>query len=275
MSLKGQNIRVNGVNLNVVIEGKGPVVILLHGFPDSAYLWRNQILPLSGEGYRVIAPDLRGFGDSDAPEGKGHYLVDTIVRDVTALVDRLGVGRAIVTGHDWGSVIGWTLSVRHPELVDRYIALSVGHPQAYKKADPMQMLRAWYTAVFQIPGLAEKTMPANDWFIMRRITRNHPETRHWIEDLSRPGRITAGLNWYRANMARMLLTNLPPAKVPVLGIWSAGDIFLTEAQMRGSAKYVDAPWRYERIEDSSHWIPLDAPGRLNRILLEYFKQPVR
>jgi pimeloyl-ACP methyl ester carboxylesterase len=275
MNLKAQIIRVNDINLNIVMQGTGPAVILLHGFPDSAYLWRNQIPVLAEAGYKVIAPDLRGFGDSDAPEGKKHYTTDKLVGDVIALMDYLGVSKACVVGHDWGAIIGWILSIFHPELVDRYVAISVGHPKVYSTAGLEQKLRAWYAVAFQLYGIAELTIRMNNWFMLRKLTKDHPETNHWIDDLSRRGYLTAGMNWYRANLMKMLLGNFPPSKVPTLGIWSSGDIFLTEDQMKNSGAYVDAPWRYEKIEGSSHWIPLDAAERLNQLLIEYIKQPLR
>lgn len=272
MSLKGQTIAAGGVKLNVAVEGKGPDVMLLHGFPDSASLWRNQIPALVDAGYRVIAPDLRGFGDSDAPVGRKHYTIDTIVQDVEAVMDRTGIKSCCLVGHDWGAIIGWAFAISRPERVERYVALSVGHPRSYSRAGIEQKLRAWYAVSFQFKGIAEKVTKARDWFIMRRFTNNHPECERWIEDMSRPGRLTAGMNWYRANLVRMLVGDFPNVKVPVMGIWSSGDRYLTERQMTDSAAYVEAPWRYERIEESSHWIPLDAPRELNEVLMEYFGQ---
>jgi pimeloyl-ACP methyl ester carboxylesterase len=274
MSLKRQTIEINGIKLNVIIEGNGPEVILLHGFPDSAYLWRNQIPELVKAGYRVIAPDLRGCGDSDAPEGKTNYTIDTLIKDVTGLMDHLGIKCAPVVGHDWGAILGWFLAIEHPDRVDRYVALSVGHPTAYKKGGIEQKLRSWYAAAFQFPAIPEILTRSFNWLLMRVLTQNHPEMVHWIEDKSRPGRLTAGMNWYRANFTRMLFGNAGHVEVPVFGIWSTGDIYLTERQMKMSTLYVDAPWRYERIENSSHWIPLDAPERLNKLLIEYLKQTI-
>jgi len=271
MSLKGQTIAAGGVKLNVVVEGKGPDVMLLHGFPDSASLWRNQIPVLEDAGYRVIVPDLRGFGESDAPVGKKNYTIDTIVKDVESVMDQTGTKKCWLVGHDWGAIIGWAFATSHPDRVERYVAISVGHPRAYSKAGIEQKLRAWYAVSFQFTGIAERVTRAHDWFIMRRLTNNHPECKRWIEDMSRPGRLTAGMNWYRANLVRMLAGDFPNVKVPVLGIWSTGDIYLTERQMKDSAAYVDATWRYERIEGSSHWIPLDVPQRLNELLLDYLK----
>jgi pimeloyl-ACP methyl ester carboxylesterase len=274
MSLKRQTIEINGIKLNVVIEGNGPEVILLHGFPDSAYLWRNQIPALVKAGYRVIAPDLRGCGETDAPVGKANYTLNTLIKDVTGLMDHLGIKHAPVVGHDWGAILGWFLAIEHPDRVDRYVALSVGHPTAYKKGGIEQKLRSWYAAAFQFPAIPEILTRSFNWLLMRVLMQSHPEMVHWIEDKSRPGRLTAGMNWYRANFTRMLFGNAGHVEVPVFGIWSTGDIYLTERQMKMSTLYVDAPWRYERIENSSRWIPLDAPERLNKLLIEYLKQPI-
>jgi len=274
MSLKGQIIEVNGIRLNVAIEGDGPDVILLHGFPDSAYIWRKQIPALVKAGYRVVAPDLRGCGDSEAPEGKTNYTIDTLIKDVTGLMDHLGIKRARMIGHDWGAILGWYVAIEHPERVDRYVALSVGHPTAFKKAGIEQKLRSWYAYAFLPPVIPEIVTRSFNWLLMRVLTKNHPEMDRWIEDGSRPGRLTAGMNWYRANVIRLLFGSTKHARVPAFGIWSSGDIFLSERQMKLSTLYVDAPWRYERIENSSHWIQLDAPEHLNKLLIEYLGQSI-
>lgn len=268
MTFKNRKITVNNINLNVVIEGNGRPVVLLHGFPDSSRIWRNQIKFFAEHGFQVVVPDLRGFGKSDAPEGKENYALEKIIGDVIALMDKLDIKCAPVIGHDWGAVIGWVLAIWNPERVERYVAISVGHPLAYR-SDLMQKLLSWYAVLFQIPFLSEKGVMAMNWFLLRKLTGNHPETNNWISDLSRKGRLTAGLNWYRANFLRLLLENFPKARVPVLGIWSSGDIFLSRGQMLKSAAYVDGPWKYERIDGASHWIPLDVPERLNHLLLEY------
>lgn len=268
MSLKGQSIKINNLQFNVVIEGKGAPVILLHGFPDSAYVWRKQINALQQKGYQVIVPDLRGKGDSEAPPERKQYGIDIICSDVVALMDYLGIEKARVIGHDWGAVTGWVFAGHYPERVKCYVAMSVGHPRAYR-SNIEQLLRGWYTVLFQIPYVAEQSIRAFDWLLLRLLTNNHTEMNHWIADLSRKGRLSAALNWYRANEIHMLFGDFPQIKVPVHGIWSTGDIFLSETPMLLSARYVDAPWSYERIEGSGHWIPLDAPERLNTILIDY------
>lgn len=264
---------IDGVGLEVLTAGEGEPVLLLHGFPDSAELWRFVIPRLVGAGYRVIAPDQRGFGRSDAPAGRDSYAVRRIGADAIAVLDRLGVKRAKLVGHDWGAAIGWWLAGVHPQRFERYAALSVGHPAAYAGAGLEQKLKGWYVWAFQLPGAAELLFGANDFAMFRRLVRNHPETGRWVADLSRPGRLTAALNWYRANFASLASPAAASlrVKIPVMGVWSSRDAALSEDQMTGSARFVDAPFRYERIEGVGHWIPLDAPDRLSDLLISFFE----
>jgi len=275
MSGEGQLLKANGIHLNVIIRGKGQDVILLHGFPDTAYLWRNQIDPIVQAGYRVIVPDLRGCGNSEAPVGKSKYKLETLVKDVIALMDLLRIDQASIVGHDWGAALGWHVAIAHPERVKRYVALSVGHPLSYKKAGIEQKLRSWYAIFITLPYIPEILFRSFNWSFLRAFVQNHSETSQWIKDKSRPGRLTAALNWYRANVWRLLFGAAQKLKVPAFGIWSTGDIYLTERQMLMSGAFVDSSWRYERIENSGHWIPLDAPDRLNQILIDYLGEAMR
>jgi len=272
MSTPGKSMEINGLYLNVLDEGKGDPVLLLHGFPDSNYLWRGVIPNLVKEGCRAIAPDQRGFGESDAPEGKEHYDMEQIARDSIAVLDELGIEKANLVAHDWGAMIGWLLAGKYPERFKNYTAISVGHPMAYASAGFEQKKKGWYVLFFQLSGIAEKVFMANDWAIFRKTVNDHPEMDHWIEDLSRPGRLTAGMNWYRANLMKLLKTDFPRVRIPVFGIWSTEDVALAEDQMIGSAAYVDAPWRYERMEGISHWVPVDAPEELSGLILDFIKQ---
>lgn len=268
---QGRRIRVNGIELNVVVEGQGPDVLLLHGFPDSLEVWREQIPALVAAGYRVIAPDLRGYGASEAPEGRNAYAIAEVVADLVALLDVLGVSRTRLVGHDWGAVLGWQLCIRHAGRIDRYAALSVGHPNAYARASLEQKLKGWYVLLFQVPGLAEWLLRANHWWGFRRFARFDDEMPHWIAKLSAPGRLTAGINYYRANLGLLLRWNWPTVTVPVMGVWSDGDDFLTESQMRDSRRYVSAPFRYERIAGANHWLQLTAAARVNALLLDFLR----
>lgn len=272
MSLKGALMKINGINLNVLIEGEGDPVLLLHGFPDSNYLWRGVIPILTNAGYKVIAPDQRGFGESDAPEGKENYDMALIAKDAIAILDELGFEKVKMVAHDWGAMIGWFLAGHYPDRFESYICISVGHPKAYAHAGFEQKRKGWYVLFFQLGGVAEKVLIANDWSLFRKNVRNHPEVEHWISDLSRPGRLRAGMNWYRANLSYLWKADFPRVKIPVFGIWSTDDVALAEDQMINSAAFVDANWQYERIEGGSHWVPVDEPEKLSNLIIDYFKK---
>ena len=261
---------LDGVELNVLVAGEGEPVLLLHGFPDSAQLWRKITPALTAAGYQVIAPDQRGFGRSAAPQGVRHYTIKQIVRDAIAVLDRLQIERAKLVGHDWGAVIGWSLAGAHGHRFERYAALSVGHPRAYAAAGLEQKLKAWYVLAFQLPGLAETVFGAADFALFRAFMGGHPELDHWIADLKRPGRLTAALNWYRANFPKLVSPGFPRVQIPVMGVWSERDQALAEDQMVNSAAYVDGPFRYERLARIGHWMPLDAPDPLAALLLDFF-----
>jgi len=264
-----RRIVVDGVALNVVVEGDGPDVLLVHGFPDSHQVWRKQIPALVAAGYRVIAPDMRGFGDSDAPAAVSAYAVPRFVADLVGVLDALGVARVRLVGHDWGAVCGWALAIAHPGRVDRYVAMSVGHPSAYPRGGLAQKLKGYYVLVMQPPGVAEFLMRVGGWRLFRWITRYPTEFPRWQADLSRPGRLTAAIGIYRANLGLILARRYPNVKMPVLGIWSSRDIALAERQMVLSGEYVDAGWRYERVDGASHWLQLDQPDRINALLLDF------
>jgi len=268
-----KQIRVGDLNFHVVDEGSGPAVLLLHGFPDSSDLWRNQIPALVGAGLRVIAPDLRGFGESDKPPEVEAYALPVLLQDSVGLLDTLSIERAHVVCHDWGAAVGWMLAALQPARVDRFVALSVGHLNAFWQAGLDQKEKSWYTLLFQFRGLAEEILARNNWKLFRDWVRHHPETDKWVKDLARPGALTAGLNWYRANMGpEVFLTDpqlLPPVQAPTLAVWSSGDAYLTEAPVVRSAEWVTGSWQYERLEGASHWMQFDQPARLNELLVKF------
>jgi pimeloyl-ACP methyl ester carboxylesterase len=261
----------DGVELAVLDEGEGRPVLLLHGFPDSARVWRHQVAALGSAGMRTLAPDLRGFGESDKPAAVEDYAIARSVDDMVALLGALGIERAHVVGHDFGAVVAWALAARFPELVDRLVVMSVGHPAAERTLEDRE--KAWYQLLFQFAEVSETVLQRDDWKLFREWLRNDGDLEHYLADLSRPGALTAGLNWYRANRAPQLELQprdpLPAVVAPTLGLWSSGDNYLTEHRMIRSQQYVTGPWRYERIEGASHWMQLDAPGRVNELLLEF------
>lgn len=273
--LPRRRVDVNGITLAVVDAGSGPPVVLLHGFPDSADLWRHQLPVLVEAGYRVIAPDLRGFGESDRPEDVASYDIPVVLEDVRALAEALGFDRFRLVGHDWGAVLGWLFAAAYPERVERYAALGVGFPSRRPTFEELE--KYWYIFLWQLEGVAEDVIRANGWRLMREWLREgrpdaSPDVERSLRDLARPGALTAGLCWYRA-IARpeAILQDelpLPDVTCPVLGVWSELD-FLPESRMTLSRENVTGPWRYERLDGIGHWIPTQAPDRLNELLLEF------
>ena len=265
----------DGVSLAVQDEGDGPAVVLLHGFPDSSYLWRYQVRALVEAGFRVVAPDLRGFGESDKPQEVEAYRITTIARDVVALVDALDIERAHVVGHDWGAGLAWVLAGLHAERVERLVAMSVGHPSTQRDPPLEQREKSWYTLWFQFEGLAEAAMPRDDWRLLREWTRGRGDIERYVRDFERPGALRAGLNWYRANVSpqRELAPkrDFPAIAASTLGIWSSGDAYLLEGPLKRSGEHVTGGWRYERIEGASHWLQLDAPDRVTELLLDFLR----
>ena len=272
MTTSMRRIRVNGVELSVRIEGDGPPVLLVHGFPDCHDVWRRQIPALVAAGFRVVAPDTRGCGDSEAPAGSRNYRGDVIIADLLALLDALDIDKVRLVSHDMGSAICWRLCMQHPERVDRFVTLSVGHPGAYATAPLEQKLKGWYVIFMLLRGFAEWVLRLRDWRAFRALVRYDDEAPLWIAKLSRPGRLTAAVNYYRGNAWGYIVPRRwPSVRVPTLGVWSSGDLFLAESQMVASQRYVDAPWRYERIDGANHWLQLTAPESVNELLLDYLR----
>ncbi|REE95614.1 alpha/beta fold hydrolase [Thermomonospora umbrina] len=260
------------MELHVSDVGEGPAVLLLHGWPDTHELWAPQVAALNAAGYRTIAPDLRGFGLSPKPEGVEHYDVGSLFGDLLGVLDRCGVERAHVVGHDWGGALAAVLASLAPERVSSATFVSVGHPAAFATAGWEQREKSWYMLLFQFPEVAERWLSQNDFANFREWSR-HPDPEPVIARLRDPAALTASLNVYRANLPPDSFLNpppeLPPIQAPAMGIWCTGDIALTEAAMTGTEDHVAGSWRYERLEDADHWPQLSAPDRLGALLLDF------
>jgi pimeloyl-ACP methyl ester carboxylesterase len=279
-------LRVNGIAMNVAQAGpeSGTPVLLLHGFPESWWSWRHQIDALATAGYRVIAPDLRGFGETEKPADPAAYRIGILVDDVLGLLDALGLERAAVVSHDWGAALAWRLAMVAPRRLTSLVVVSTGHPGANTAAGLSQRQKSWYMLWFLFDGVAEKALPADDWALYRDWVFDgakpgtDPDLDRHVADLSRPGALTAGLNWYRANIRpESFVRNLaalaaPPVPMPVMGVWSDQDPALGREQMVGSGEFVSGPWRYEQIDGVDHWVPAHAPDRLNELLLDWLGQ---
>ncbi|WP_137172654.1 alpha/beta fold hydrolase [Massilia sp. HP4] len=269
MDVVSQYANVNGLNMHYVTAGEGAPVVLLHGFPDTHAIWRRQIPALAAAGFRVIAPDLRGYGKTDMPGEAGAYAIDFLADDVLRLMDALGIEQATVVGHDWGALIGWHLAMHAPQRVSRYAALSVGHPKAIAKAGLGQKLRFWYMGVFVTPVLAETLLKAGNWAALRSMNRSREQQQLWIDALAPQGRLTAALNYYRANLKASSTRRWKPVDVPVLGVWSEHDPALGERQMLETREQCRAGFQYARIDGVGHWLQLSGAEKLNTLLIEF------
>lgn len=269
-----KKVMVGGLEFPVLDIGSGPAVLLLHGFPDTHALWRKQVGPLVAAGYRVVAPDLRGFGDAPRPQGIADYHPRLILGDVIGLLDVLDIKQARVVGHDWGAVVSWLLAMHYPERVERLMVMSVGAPGNPVFYSIEQREKSWYLLFFQFEGVAEEALQHDNWALLRGMMRNEGDIEQAIARFaSRPGLLTAGLNWYRAFLKPQRpdpkAPTVPRVKAPVLGVWSDGDHFLTEAQMKTSDKLVSGSWRYERVDGAGHWLMLDKPEAVTRLMLGF------
>ena len=265
-------VDVDGVGIEYEVTGEGPAVVLLHGFPDSGRLWRHQIPALAEAGFSVIVPDMRGYGRSDKPAEASAYAMNLLAGDVLAVLSAAGAERAHVVGHDWGAGVAWAIALFAPQRVDHLVALSVGHPATFFADGFEQHEKSWYMLLFQFAGIAEQWLSAEDWANLRAWLP-HPDADAAIAELEQNGSLTPGLNYYRANIPpeRLLAPalQLPPIQAPTMGMWSSADPALTEGQMTRSAASVAGPWRYERLEGLGHWMQLEAPEEVNRLLLDF------
>ncbi|MEX1364267.1 MAG: alpha/beta fold hydrolase [Nannocystaceae bacterium] len=274
-------VQLDEVRLHVVEAGEGPLVVLLHGFPEFWYSWRFQIPVLVRAGFRVVAPDMRGYNLSDKPSGVRAYRVERLAADIAQLVDRLGERRAAVVGHDWGGLVAWWFAMRHPDRLSRLSVLNCPHPehQLAMMRDREQLRRSSYMLAFQLPVLPERRLLANDGEVLRRTFRTDPvregafsdsDVDRYVQALS-GGSAHAAINYYRALLRRSpfaLRRALRPVQQPVQVIWGARDHHLGQQYARPSAALA-ADLRYDVIEDASHWVQVDRPAQVNARLKEF------
>ncbi len=277
-------VETNGVRLHAVEAGSGPLVLLLHGFPEFWYSWRRQIPALAEAGFRAVAPDLRGYNLSEKPRGVAAYSVPRLADDVAGLVRALGETSAFVAGHDWGGALAWYLPLLRPGLVRKLAILNAPHPAAFRrelKASKEQRRKSRYILLFQLPWLPERRIRRNDFAMLAKMLRRDPvragafsddDIARFKEALARPGALTAALNWYRAALRHP--PRLPRERrsidVPTLVVWGEKDRYLGTTLVEGLERWV-ADLRIERLPEASHWVQADAPERVNELLIPFFR----
>jgi pimeloyl-ACP methyl ester carboxylesterase len=280
--MTGKFVTVNNIKLHYVEEGAGKLVILLHGFPEFWYSWRNQI-PVLSKKYKVVAPDMRGYNISAKPQGIKNYAVDVLVEDIVQLIGALGQEKAIIVGHDWGGVVAWALATLHPEMVQKLVVINIPHPSEMRKAlygfNLRQIIRSYYIFLFQLPWLPEKFMGRDLYALFERIfKRFNPKGKGLTpEEISRyevafsePGALTGTINYYRAALRYPLILNTEKLlAMPVLMIWGEQDKALGKELSFNTAKYCK---QFEVVYDpgSGHFIQHDNPHLVNAELLKFF-----
>ena len=274
------------VRLHYVEAGEGPLVLLLHGFPQFWYQWRHQVPALVEAGFRVVAPDMRGYNLSDKPPGVRAYRVELLARDVERLIPACGERTAAVVGHDWGAIAAWIAVMRHPERVEKLAILNVPHPARFLDGllSPMQLLRSSYVFFFQIPRLPEEVIRAGDFALLRSVLGRDPvrpgaltaeDIERYIEAIARPGTLTATINYYRALLrypgeTRALLQRV---EAPVLVIWGERDRFLSRRLAEPPHLWVPNLVHVKCLPDASHWVAEDCPLEVNTLLLDFLRSP--
>lgn len=275
-------IETNGIRLHTAVAGPedGELVVLLHGFPEFSYGFHHQMEELAASGYRVVAPDQRGYHLSDKPEQIEDYTINKLSDDIAGLIEAFGETSAIVIGHDWGGAVAWHLAAAKPEYVKKLIAINIPHPAAMPRVflkNPLQWLKSSYMAFFQLPEVPEKLMAANDFESMKQAMKGtarpdaftEQELVRYKDAWSQPGALTGMLNWYRA-IRKGSLMQMPkaPLRMPVRIIWGLGDQFLSPMLATESLKFcenAELVW----VGEATHWVHHEQPEIVNRLIKEF------
>src|SRR5262245_30364758 len=283
IELREGNAKVGDVSLHYVEAGDGdaPLIVLLHGFPEFWFGWRLQIAPLAEAGFRVVAPDTRGYNLSSKPEGFEAYDVDLLAADIRGLIGALGAESALVVGHDWGGSIAWTTAINHPEVVERLAILNAAHPRRLSQGlhHPNQLRKSWYVLFFALPALPEQVVNLRDGHCYRHFLEdaNPPYTAEeigrYVEAWSQPGASAALIDYYRASVRQSqteAAAKLRPISAPTLVIWGGRDSYLGSDLAEPERDDVPNLDRVERLPDASHWVHHDEAERVNELLIDFF-----
>lgn len=282
-NIRFSRIATNGISLHVAEAGPtdGPLVVLLHGFPEFWYCWRAQIGPLAEKGFHVVAPDQRGYNLGDKPRGAAAYDLDALAKDIIGLADFFGAQKFRLAGHDWGGNVGWWLAQNYPARVERFVSISAGHPAVWRErmeTDPVQRQKSTYVKLFRIPLFPEYIIRRRNFEAIagaitateRPGTVSETELDRYREAWSQKGAITGGLNWYRAILKR----RFPSWKqiqitVPTLAIWGDKDVYGDEKLIAESIALCSRG-ELIRLENATHWTLQDEPDKVNTFLQAFF-----
>jgi pimeloyl-ACP methyl ester carboxylesterase len=272
-------ITTNGLKLHYVTQGTGPLMLMLHGFPECWYSWRHQI-PVFAQYFQVVAVDLRGYNDSDKPKEQSAYVMDEFIKDVEGLIRGLGHEKCILVGHDWGGAIAWSFAYAHPNMVERLIILNLPHPAKFSQGlfQPQQLLRSSYIFLFQLPGIPELLLQSGDYQIIPKTIQgtafnkdafNQQDLDFYQKAAAKPGALTAMLNYYRNVFSNSLFNRTwGILDVPTLMIWGENDTALGKELTYGSEDYVKN-LEIKYIPACGHWVQQEKPELVNQYIREF------
>ncbi len=280
-----RTIRANNIDFAYDEAGAGDdIALCLHGFPESRFSWRHQLPVLAQAGWHAVAPDLRGYGDTTRPTGRAAYELRHLVDDAAALFDAFGARRRLLVAHDWGAVIAWQFAIERARPLDGLVIMNVPHPavmRAVLRRSPAQWRRSWYVFFFQLPVLPEAMLGARgargigEAFVGMAVDKSRfPKDvlDNYRSNASRPGALTAMLNYYRANFLTIWRNQpTPNIEVPTLMIWGEQDTALGLELTEGYSNYV-SDFTLQRLPGVSHWVQQEAPERVNRVLLDWLRR---
>jgi pimeloyl-ACP methyl ester carboxylesterase len=257
---------------------EGRRVLLLHGFPQTSWAWRDELWALGQAGYRAVAPDLRGYSCGARPPAVADYATEHLVRDVLDLADSMNMETFDLVGHDWGGMLAWIVAARHPGRVRTLSVVSTPHPLALRQAllgdDAAQVAHGAATDSFRVPEVPERLLLGADGAgaglaaVLADSGLDEEDARMYVAALVEPGALTAALNWYRA-MDDSALRDLQPVAVPTLYVWSTGDTAFGRKAAEATADCVQGPYTFEVLDNVSHWIPEMAPVELSDLLVRH------
>lgn len=278
-------VETNGIKLHVVQQGPedGQLVILLHGFPEFWYGWSKQMTELANKGFRVWAPDQRGYNLSDKPKKVSDYRINHLAADVAGLIKASGKGKVVLVGHDWGGIVAWRVARAYPELLHKLIVLNAPHELAMSSQllkHPLQILKSSYIAFFQLRGIPEKLFGMSNWKAVekalvstsRKGTFSEEDLRKYRTAWSQPGAMRSMINWYRA-LAMKPVNSVVPSSVlvPTFLIWGAKDPFLGHELANKSLEFCEKG-QGVLLGEATHWVQHEEPERVNKLLFDFIDQ---
>jgi len=272
-------ITTNGVKLHYVTQGTGPLMLMLHGFPEFWYSWRHQI-PEFAQDFQVVALDLRGYNDSEKPTEPSAYVMDEFVKDIEGVIQGLGHEKCVLVGHDWGGAIAWFFAYAHPEMIEKLIILTLPHPAKFSQGllTPQQLLRSFYIFLFQLPAIPEFLLQSFDYQTIIRTLQGTAVNKNaftssdleaYKKSAAKPGALTAMLNYYRHNLFQFLPNkNWGILSVPTLMIWGENDTALGKELTYGTDAYV-SDLQIQYIPNCGHWVQQEQPELVNQYIRNF------